>query len=352
MQTREKYIIGALFLVIFCGFFYLIKSALTPFICSLVVAYFLDPLVDYLTNKHKLARLTSTALILILFLSIFIGASAILLPIIYAQTAELINALPKYLQIITQNFYPQIVSTLNGFGIKLDSDFAHLVSGEKFNSYFLSLSQDFFSRALSSSATFINILSLIFIMPILVFYLLKDWDILMQKIYELLPRGIAGTIKQIAKEIDKTLAGYVRGQFHVCLILAAFYSISLSFAGLNFGFLIGFLTGMFAFMPYIGMLFGTSAAIIIALFQWGFDFANLAPVVIIFLVAQLIESNFLTPKLIGNKIGLHPVWIIFGLFLFGALFGFFGVLLAVPLTAICGVIIKYFVLQYKKKFVL
>jgi predicted PurR-regulated permease PerM len=189
-------------------------------------------------------------------------------------------------------------------------------------------------------------------MPILVFYLLKDWDILMQKIYELLPRGVAGTAKQIAKEIDKTLAGYVRGQFHVCLILAAFYSISLSLAGLNFGFLIGFLTGMFAFMPYIGMLFGTSAAIIIALFQWGFNFTNLAPVGIIFLVAQLIESNFLTPKLIVNKIGLHTVWIIFGLFVFGVLLGFVGVLLALPLTAICGVIIKYFLLQYKKKFTL
>jgi predicted PurR-regulated permease PerM len=109
---------------------------------------------------------------------------------------------------------------------------------------------------------------------------------------------------------------------------------------------------MFAFMPYIGMLFGTSAAIIIALFQWGFNFTNLAPVAIIFLVAQLIESNFLTPKLIGNKIGLHPVWIIFGLFVFGVLLGFVGVLLALPLTAICGVIIKYFVLQYKKKFTL
>jgi predicted PurR-regulated permease PerM len=181
MQTREKYIIGALFLVIFCGFFYLIKSVLTPFICSLVVAYFLDPLVDYLTNKHKLARLTSAAIILGLFLSIFIGASAILLPIIYAQTAELIDALPKYLQVVTQNFYPRIVSALNGFGMTLDSDFAHLISGEKLNSYFLGLSQDFFSRALSSSSTFINILSLIFIMPILVFYLLKDWDILISK---------------------------------------------------------------------------------------------------------------------------------------------------------------------------
>jgi len=352
MQTREKYIIGALVLTVFCGLIYLIKSALTPFIFSLVVAYFLNPLVDYLSNKCKLARLTATALILGLFLSIFIGASAILLPIIYAQTAELIDALPKYLQVITQNFYPQIVSLLNGFGISLDSDFAHLVSGEKFSSYFLGLSQDFFSRALSSSATFINILSLIFIMPILVFYLLKDWNLLMQKIYELLPKNIAKTTKEIAKEIDKTLAGYVRGQFHVCLILAAFYSISLSLAGLNFGFLIGFLTGMFAFIPYIGMIFGTSAAIILALFQWGFDFTNLSLVTIIFLVAQLIESNFLTPKLIGNKIGLHPVWIIFGLFVFGVLFGFVGVLLAVPLTAICGVIIKYFVLQYKKKFAL
>ncbi len=352
MQTKEKLTIGALIGTAFCGLIYLIKSVLTPFICSLIIAYFLDPLVDYLTNKHKLPRLTATALILGLFLSIFIGASAILLPIIYTQAAELIDAVPRYLQVITRDLYPKIIATLNGFGMRLDSDFSHLVNGEKSSSYFIDLSRDFFSKALSSSSAFINVLSLIFITPILVFYLLKDWDILTRKIYELLPENIAAPTKEIAEEINKTLVSYVRGQLHVCLILATFYSISLSLVGLNFGFLIGFLTGMFAFIPYVGMLSGTSAAIIVALFQWGFNFGNLALVAVIFLVAQLIESNFLTPKLIGDKIGLHPVWMIFGLFVFGVLFGFIGVLLAVPLTAICSVIIKYFALKYKKKFVL
>jgi predicted PurR-regulated permease PerM len=197
----------------------------------------------------------------------------------------------------------------------------------------------------------INILSLIFITPILVFYLLKDWNILMIKIYELLPKSIAKQTKEVAGDINKTLAGYVRGQFNVCLILAIFYAASLSLVGLNFGFLIGFLTGMFAFVPYVGMFCGTVAAIVVALFQWGFDFTYLSLVAAIFLLAQLVESNFLTPKLIGDKIGIHPVWMIFGLFVFGVLFGFLGVLFAVPLTAIFGVIAKYFALQYKRKFV-
>lgn len=348
MQTRA--IIILLIISAFCGMLYLIKSVLAPFICSLVIAYFLDPLVHYLTNKHKLSRITATSLILGLFLSIFVSVSAVLFPIIYIQTADLIEALPRYLQIITHDFYPKIVATVAPFGIELDGDFAHLVNNDK--ARFVAMSQDFLGSALSSSITLINILSLIFITPILIFYLLKDWDILTTKIYSLLPKTIAKPIKEIANEINETLAGYVRGQFNVCVILAIFYSISLSIVGLNFGFLIGFLTGMFAFVPYIGMLVGTTAAVVLALFQWGLDFTHLGFVALIFLFAQLVESNFLTPKLIGDKIGIHPVWMIFGLFVFGVLFGFFGVLLAVPLTAICGVIARYFALKYKKKFVL
>jgi predicted PurR-regulated permease PerM len=346
MQTKS--IIAALILIAFGSLIYLIKSVLTPFICSLVIAYFLDPLVDYLVSKHKLSRLTSTSLILGLFLSVFISVSSVLLPIIYIQSADLIDELPKYLQIITQEFYPKIVAAVEPFGIRLDGDFSHLISNEK--SGFVDLSQNFLGNALSSSITFINILSLIFITPILIFYLLKDWDILTAKVYELLPKSVAIPTKEIAHEINKTLAGYVRGQFNVCLILAIFYSISLSLIGLDFGFLIGFLTGMFAFIPYIGMLAGTTAAIIVALFQWGLDPTNLLLVSMVFIFAQLIESNFLTPKLIGDKIGVHPVWMIFGLFVFGVLFGFVGVLLAVPLTAVCGVVTKYFALKYKKKF--
>lgn len=349
MRTKEKLTIGAIICTIFVGMIYLIKSVLAPFICSLVIAYFLDPLVDYLTDKHKIKRPVATALILGLFLSVFVSASAILLPVIYTQTAGLIDALPKYFHIIIHDFYPQIVRFLGGLGINLDNDLSRLMTKGD-NSYFVNISRNFFVDALSSSVTFINVLSLIFITPILVFYLLKDWDILMEKTYGFLPKFAAKPTKEIAQGIDRTLAGYVRGQFNVCLILAIFYSISLSFAGLNFGFLIGFLTGMLAFIPFVGMLIGVSAATIVALFQWGFDVPNLALVATIFLFAQIVESNFLTPKLVGDKIGLHPVWLIFGLFVFGTLLGFIGVLLAVPLSAICGVIIKYFSLRYKEKF--
>ncbi len=348
MQTRT--LIALIIFTIFCGLIYLVKSVLSPFIFSLIIAYFLDPLVDYLVKKHKLSRITASSLILGLFLSIFISVSAILLPIIYVQTSDLIDALPKYFQIITQDFYPRIVAAVEPFGIELDNDLSHLISQDK--SRLVNFSQNFLGNALSSSLTLINILSLIFITPILIFYLLKDWDILTEKTYSLLPKSVSKSAKELAHEIHKTLGGYVRGQFNVCLILAIFYSISLSFLGLNFGFLIGFLTGMFAFIPYIGMLCGTTTAVIVALFQWGFDFTNLSLVALIFLFAQLIESNFLTPKLIGDKIGVHPVWMIFGLFVFGVLFGFIGVLLAVPLTAICGVIVRYFATKYKNKFVI
>lgn len=348
MQTRTLIIF--LILAVFCGLFYLIKSVLTPFICSLIIAYFLNPLVDYLIKKHKLSRLTATSLILGLFLSIFVSVSLILFPIIYIQTVELIDVLPRYFQIIINDFYPKIVSAVGPFGLKLDNDLSHLMHGEKSGAYFVDFSQNFFSNALSSSLTFINILSLIFITPILIFYLLKDWDILIAKISELLPKQIAAPVKEVSHEINKTLAGYVRGQLNVCLILAAYYSITLSILGLNFGFLIGFLTGIFVFIPYVGMLCGTTAAVIVALFQWGFDFTSLTLVALVFLFAQLIESNFLTPKLIGDKIGVHPVWMIFGLFVFGVLFGFIGVLFAVPLTAISGVIAKHLAIKYKKKF--
>lgn len=345
MQNRVT--IAIVIFTIFCGLIYLVRSVLSPFIFSLIIAYLLNPLVEHLVSKNKISRITASSLILGLFLSVFISICAVLLPIIYIQTTELIDELPKYLQIIAHDFYPRIIAAFKPFGIELDSDLSHLIIQDK--PRLVNFSQNFLGSALTSSLTLINVISLIFITPILIFYLLKDWDILTKKTYSFLPEYISHPVKEVAHEIHKILGGYVRGQFNVCLILTIFYSISLSFVGLNFGFLIGFLTGIFAFIPYIGMLCGTTVAFILALFQWGFDFTNLSFVALIFIFAQIIESNFLTPKLIGDRIGVHPVWMIFGLFVFGILFGFIGVLFAVPLTAVCGVIARYFAKKYKNK---
>jgi predicted PurR-regulated permease PerM len=345
LKFKDKVIFAIVIIAIFCWLLYLIKSVLTPFLASLAIAYFLNPLVNYLHNK-KLSRFTATSLILGLFLTIFTIICVTLLPIIGTQFAELLDTLPQYLQTIANDFYPKIAASLNRLGFNISADFSSVMHDQNVTSYFVNLSQNIFASSLS----LINILSLIFITPILVFYLLKDWDLLIQTTNDYLPRKIVSSTKKIAAEIDKTLSGYVRGQLNVCLILSFFYSCTLSLTDLNFGFLIGLLTGFFAFIPYIGMLSGTIIALVVALFEWGFDTTHLTLITAIFIAGNILESNFLTPKLIGGKIGLHPVWLIFGLFTFGALFGFIGVLVAVPLTAICGTIIKHFALEYKKRF--
>ena len=350
MKTKDKILSIIAIFAVFFWLIYLIKSVLTPFVISLVIAYFLDPLVGLLNKKYKLSRLTSTSLILSLFLVTFISICLILLPIIYAQSAALIDALPGYFQILTKDFYPKIAATLNKFGIKLAADFSHLSQDQQLAARFVDFSKNIFDNALSSSITLLNILSLIFLTPILIFYLLKDWNVMIEKINNLLPRRISAAAQKIAADIDQTLSGYIRGQINVCLILAIVYSSLLRLTGLNFGFLIGLLTGLFAFIPYVGMLCGVTASIIIGLLQWGFDPAHVAAVTAAFLFGQILETNVLIPKLIGDKVGLHPVWLIFGLFVFGSLFGFVGVLTAVPLTAISGVLIKHLALEYKKRF--
>lgn len=351
MKLREKLIYTALVLAVIFWLLYSVKSILAPFICSLIISYFLDPLVDYLVTKHHMKRLKATTLILALFSALFISFCLLLLPIIYSQSIALIEAVPEYVHTITIDSYPKIAAFLNKFGFNLDQDFSHVMQKEQMTARVIDFSRNLLGNAISSSAVVINILALIFVTPILIFYLLNDWDVMVEKISTYLPRSVAAQIKQVTKEIDTTMSGYIRGQFNVCLILGITYATLLSFTGLNFGFLIGLLTGLLSFIPYLGMLTGVTIAIVVALFQWGFDATHISAVAIVFFLGQILESNFLTPKLIGSKIGLHPVWLIFGLFFFGTLFGFVGVLIAVPLTAICGVIIKYLALEYKKKYV-
>lgn len=329
---------------------YTIRSVLTPFIFSLVIAYFLNPLVNICDRKYKMSRLAATSVIMILFTSILVLLGMTVLPLIYNQFVTLLTSLPTYFQILVDSVLPSAIKALNNFGFKINADISLLLQDEGATAQFVDFTKSIVSNALSSSATIINILSLIFLTPILIFYLLKDWNALIGKIDSYLPRSIATVTKKIAHDIDISLSSYVRGQFNVCLILATIYTILLGFSGLNFGFLIGFCTGILVFIPYIGMLCGVTVATIVGLVQWGFDPTRIVIITSIFVGGQIIESNFLTPKLIGDKIGLHPVWVIFGLFVFGSLFGFIGVVCAVPLTAIAGVLIKHFLFEYKKRF--
>jgi predicted PurR-regulated permease PerM len=350
MKTKDKIILTTLIAALFFWLLYSVKSVLTPFVLALVIAYLLNPITTYLTNKIKAPRLLVTSVIIGLFFLILTLATLFIVPIIYSEFTSFAKVVPQYLGVLIDDFYPQVVELAAKFGVTLGSDIFTLMSEGNLGSYLPALSKNFFTNLLNSTLGLINILSLIFITPILVFYLLNDWEALIVKTKSYLPKKTAREIEGVFVEIDKILSGYIHGQVNVCLILGMIYATLLSFSGLDFGFLIGFLTGLLSFIPYVGMLFGVTAAIIIALFQWGFDSFHIFLVAGIFIFGQLIESNFLTPKLIGEKIGLHALWVMFGLFFFGSLFGFVGILAAVPMTAILGVIIRFFAAKYKKNF--
>lgn len=205
----------------------------------------------------------------------------------------------------------------------------------------------FLNSALASVSSLVNVALLFVIVPVVSFYLLLDWDRIVGKIDELLPRDHAPTIRQLAKDIDNTLAGFVRGMGTVCLVLGTYYAIALMLVGLQFGLVVGFVAGLITFIPYIGALIGGALAIGLGLFQFWGDWVSLGLVAGIFAVGQMIEGNVLTPKLVGSSVGLHPVWLLIALSVFGSLFGFIGMLVAVPVAAVMGVVIRYIMGQYK-----
>ena len=198
---------------------------------------------------------------------------------------------------------------------------------------------------LSGGLAIVNVLALVFITPIVTFFLLRDWDEMVARIDKWLPRQWAPVIREQATLIDETLAGFVRGQSLVCLLLGTFYAIGLTIVGLEFGIVIGMLAGILSFIPYVGTIVGFVLSVGLAFAQYP-DWLPIFIVVGIFLAGQAIEGNFLTPKLVGERVGLHPVWVIFALLAGGSLFGFVGVLLAVPVAAVIGVLARFALGRY------
>ena len=191
----------------------------------------------------------------------------------------------------------------------------------------------------------LSLASLLVITPVVTFYLLRDWDHLVARVDSWLPRHYAGTVRVEVRKVDEILAGFVRGQSSVCVILALFYAIGLTLAGLNFGLVIGLVAGLLSFIPFVGSAVGFVASVGMALVQFD-DWLRIGIVAAIFVIGQAVEGNFLTPKLVGDRVGLHPVWVIFALLAGGFLFGFVGVLLAVPVAAVVGVLTRFLMAQY------
>ncbi len=324
---------------------YLLRDMLLPFIAGMAVAYLLDPIADRL-ESWGCSRTLATSLITAAFFVVLLSFIVVLLPLIYEQLAGFIGRVPEYAEFLRAKQDRLVARVQAGVGEEDLAPLREAVTG------YLGQATAWVGRVLagfwSGGVALLNLLSLVFITPIVSFYLLRDWDRILAHIDGWLPRDHAPVIRAQLTEIDRRLAAFVRGQAMVALILALAYGIGLSLVGLEFGLVIGLGAGAISFSPFVGAIVGLVASLGVALVQFGSDWVSIAMVAGIFIAGQVIEGNFLTPKLVGERVGLHPVWVIFGILAGGVLLGFAGVLLAVPVAATLGVLVRFAFERYLK----
>ncbi|MGL3606684.1 AI-2E family transporter [Rhizobium sp. G187] len=340
---RRQALFWVAFLAIFVLFLMMFSSVLLPFIAGMALAYFLDPVADRL-ERLGLSRLMATILILASFIIVFVLSLMIIIPILASQLNDFIIRVPGYVSQL-QTF----IATSNAAWLPDWVDGQMETIRQNFSRYIsegVSFIGTLIAQIWNSGKALLDIASLLVVTPVVAFYLLLDWDRMIEKVDSWVPRNQLATVRRLATELDNTIAGFVRGQGSLCLILGVFYAIALSVAGLNFGLLIGFFTGMISFIPYVGSTVGLLLAVGVALVQFWPDFIWIGVIAGIFFLGQFLEGNILQPKLVGKSVGLHPVWLMFALFAFGALFGFVGVLVAVPAAAAVGVLVRFALSRY------
>ncbi|NVO54526.1 AI-2E family transporter [Rhodobacteraceae bacterium B1Z28] len=319
--------------VVFVLILWALGDVLLPFVIGGAIAYFLDPVADRL-EKLGLSRMAATGVITVVGLIGFALAILMVVPALVTQLIDLVDVMPSLFQELRGFIEKQFPSILD----RESSSHQFLVSlGETLKSK----TGDVLQSVVASLGSAINVVVLLVIVPVVTVYMLLDWDRMIARIGKLLPRDHAPTIKRLAAEIDGVLASFVRGMGTVCLILGTYYAVALMIVGLQFGLIVGFIAGLVTFIPYLGALIGGSLAIGLALFQFWGDWAQVGLVAGIFALGQVTEGNFLTPKLVGSSVGLHPVWLLLALSVFGALFGFVGMLIAVPVAAALGVLARF-----------
>jgi predicted PurR-regulated permease PerM len=322
---------------------WLLSPILLPFIAGLVLAYFLDPVADAL-ERLGLPRLVATAVILLLSILFLVLIVLLIVPILGDQIVKFAGDLPSLMQSLLARFNEVAPQWVKDAIAKSGTDIQGSISdiAGKAAGWTATLLASIWSGGMA----LVNILSLLVVTPIVAFYLLADWDHLVAKVDGWLPRDHAAEIRTIFTDIDAALAGFIRGQGTVCLLLGIFYALALTIAGLKFGLVIGLAAGLMSFIPFVGALVGGLMAIGVGLVQFWPDFTSILIIIGIFAAGQFLEGNFLSPKLVGSSIGLHPVWLMFALFAFGYVFGFVGLLLAVPMAAAAGVLVRFALNQY------
>ncbi len=343
-MTMQKQILfwGGFFLVNLMVL-WLFRGILLPFVVGMAVAYLLDPAADLL-EKWKFNRFWATTVVMSLMMVIIITAFFLLVPLIVQQGVGLAQGLPGYINQLQAVFTERVPELYAWLGeervVQFENGLADLLSGG------VNVLGSFTAQVMQSGLTIINLLALLIVTPVVAFYLLLDWDGMTKQIDNLLPREHRAEIRGVLADMDKAMAAVIRGQGSVIILLAVFYGVSLSAVGLNFGLAIGVTAGLLSFIPYVGFLVGIVLSTGVAVVQYWPDGWPIGLVLGIFLIGQFVEGNILYPKLVGSSIGVHPVWLMFALFAVGTLFGFVGLLLAVPMVALIGVLVRFGLKKY------
>jgi predicted PurR-regulated permease PerM len=343
-DMRRWFWLGAVLLL--CAFIYLLHPILTPFLIGVLLAYMGDPLVDRL-EKLKLSRTLSVVVVFALFTVIVMVLLLVLVPMLAKQLLSLYQLAPQMLDWLQQVALPWVQSHVglsDGFW-KFDKIKAAISEhmGQAGDIVGVILAQ-----ATTSTLALIGWLTNLVLIPVVGFYLLRDWDLMMAKVRGLLPRNRETQIVKLAGECHEVLGAFIRGQLLVMVALGVIYSAGLMLVGLELGLLIGMVAGLAAIVPYMGFIIGIGAAIVAGLFQFGLDPMHMTGIVAVFMIGQMLEGMVLTPLLVGDRIGLHPVAVIFAILAGGELFGFTGVLLALPVAAVIMVLVRHVHTLYKE----
>lgn len=321
---------------------WLLSDILLPFVVGLVIAYLLTPLADRL-ERLGVNRMAASLLLITLVVLAFVWLILMVAPVVGSQLASFIDNVPGYISrlqtLLTDPSRPWL-QKLFGNSLSADKPMSDLVSQG------IGWVTSFLRSLWSGGRALVSLFSLIVIAPVVGFYFVYDWHRMVARVDGWVPVHHRATVRELAREVDAAISGFIRGQTAVCLVLGSFYAITLTLTGLNFGLLIGLVSGLITFIPYVGSTTGLVLSLAVAIAQFWPEWTSIVTVLAVFIVGQFIEGNILSPKLVGDSVGLHPVWLIFALLAFGYLFGFVGLLVAVPLAATIGVLTRFALKRY------
>ncbi|HET6604974.1 MAG TPA: AI-2E family transporter [Xanthomonadaceae bacterium] len=343
MSDTHKWQLLAL-TVLIGGLVYLLAPVLTPFAVAALLAYLGDPLCDRLARR--MPRALAVTLVFVLMVLALVGALLLLVPMVVNQIERFAEALPRWMEWFRQTAAPWIEARV-GFRLpELQGDGLVEALREHWQQAG-NIAANLIGGVSRSGMAILTWIANLIVIPVVTFYLMRDWDVLVERIRQLLPRSVEPTVSRLARESDQMLGGFLRGQLSVMFALGVIYAVGLWLVGIDLALLIGMIAGLLSFVPYLGTFVGVLIAVIAALVQYG-DVMHVALVLVVFVVGQILEGNVLTPWLVGDRIGMHPVAVIFAVLAGGQLFGFLGMLLALPVAAVIMVVLRYAHSRYRQ----